>query len=85
MNYRPEVCHVPDENSIIHDFEVHDCRDVGDATEHRHQHTVDNESGLLAQCKNNSNLQHKFRKSYIVIYGIHIINKLTINNIIIII
>jgi len=48
MNYRSKVRHVPDENSIVHDLEVYNCGDVGDAKEHRHQHAADNESGLLA-------------------------------------
>jgi len=67
MNHRPKVCHVPDENSIVHDLEVYDCRDVGDTREHHHQHTVDNESGLLAKRKNNTNTQHEIRTSCIII------------------
>lgn len=78
MNYRSEVCHVPDENSIVHYLEVYNCRDIGNATKHRHQYTVDNESRLLAKRENNTNLQHEYRTSYYIIY------KLTINHIIII-
>jgi len=63
MNYRSKVCHVPDENSIVHDLEVHNCRDFGDAKRHRYQYTVGNESGLLAERENNTNLQHEYRMS----------------------
>lgn len=68
MNCRPKVCHVPDENSIVYYLEVYDCRDVRDAKEYRHQHTIDNESGLLAERENNTNLQHEYRTSCIIIY-----------------